>query len=135
MAGGRMKQEFHLTKNDNADISFASTALIAGVISFDEFKEWLYLVIQNDDSCPSYVFDIIDLESKFDYTLKMGEILGFIPSWELNDDEEKALDGIGYKRFSDFSSDLAPRQVALAALERNPQVEARFRETFPFITI
>jgi len=124
---------FHLTKGDSADIGFASTCLIGGVITFHEFKDWLYYVIENLDDVPSYIFDVIDLEEKFDYILKAGKILGFDPAWEASKRELLALDGIGYKRFKNFRTDASSRQNSLDALVENEHVESLFREIFPFI--
>ncbi|MBC9248443.1 hypothetical protein H4P12_17405 [Paracoccus sp. 11-3] len=130
-----MITNFHLTKDDNEDISFASSCLVSGVITLEEFKAWAYSIVENEKDVPSYIFDIVELENKFDYTLNMHRIIGFFPSWELSGEEDAALEGIGYKRYKDFSSDFAPRNQALAALEKNPQVEERFLRTFPFIKI
>lgn len=124
---------FHLAKEDSADIGFATDCLVAGIITFLEFKSWLYYVIENSEEVPSYFFDILDVEEKFDYTLRTVEILGFHPGWEATDNELNALDGIGFKRFSEFKTDAAQKETALQALEKNPHIEQRFREMFPFI--
>lgn len=133
--GGAMTKNYHLTKDDNEDIAFASSCLVSGVITLEEFRAWACSIIENSENIPNYIFDIVELKNKLDYTLNMHRILGFIPSWELSDEEDVALEGIGYKRYENFSSDFAPRKKALAALEKNPQVEERFFRTFPFIEI
>lgn len=78
---------FRLTREDSADIGFATTCLTISAITFEEFKEWLHRVIEVSDDCPSWVFDILDLKEKFDYTLRVRQIIGFIPSAGLSDDE------------------------------------------------
>lgn len=125
--------EFHLTKEDSGDIGFVTDCLIAGVITFPEFKKWVYYVIDNSQEVPNYFFDILDVEENFDYVLNIGRILGFHPGWGAIDDELKALDGIGFKRFSNFKTDASLRRDALRALDGNLHVERRFKETFPFI--
>ena len=126
--------DFKLEKNNSDDIGFASTCLIADILSFEEFKQWLYYVIEHADDVPTYFFDILDIKEKFDFTLKRHEVIGFTPSWQgSSDKEEDALDGIGYKRNSDFSSDASSKEAALKALSENPHIEQRFRDTFPFI--
>lgn len=124
---------FHMEKGDSADIGFATTCLIASVITFDEFKQWLYLVIEKSDEVPSYVFDILDVDGKFSYTLKTRDFMGFHPSWNCTTEEEMALDGIGFQRFDCFRSDVSMRDDAMRALEKHPYIEQKFREFFPFI--
>lgn len=126
-------RQFHLEKNDSADIGFATTCLVAGVISFAEFKEWLYFVIEHQTVVPSYIFDILDLNEKFEYTLKAVDHVGFNPAWDASEVELLALDGIAFLRSSNHQTDATLRDVAIAALAENPQVEERFRQTFPFI--
>jgi hypothetical protein len=124
-----------MEKGDSADIGFATTCLIASVISFDEFKEWLYLVIEKSDEVPSYVFDLLDVEEKFSYTLKTRDFMGFHPSWDCTVEEEMALDGIGFKRFENFRSDASMRADAAEALEKHSYIEEKFRNFFPFIDL
>ena len=120
-----------LTKDDCEDIGFAASCLTAGILSFDEFKQWLFWVIENEDDVPNYVWDIIDLKEKLDFVPL--RIMGFNPYWEHTDDEDDALDGIGYTRRSDFNSDAVSRSDALQKLADNSHVEDRFKATFPFI--
>ncbi|KPQ22191.1 MULTISPECIES: hypothetical protein [unclassified Halomonas] len=126
-----MTRNFRLEKNDSDDIGFAKASLVSGVLKFSEFKQWLYYVIEHQDQVPAYFWDILDIENKFDF--KPFSVMGFNPSWEHTESESDALDGIGYRRWNDFLSDAVPREVALQELDRNPHVEKRFRETFPFI--
>jgi hypothetical protein len=130
-----MHKPFRLTKEDGEDIGFASTCLVASAISFSEFKEWLYYVIQHSNNVPNYFFDILDIEEKFDYTLKRNSIVGFTPSWEGARQEEHAIDGIAYKRNPNHNSDSVSRNDALIALKENPHIEKRFRELFPFVNL
>ncbi len=128
-----MKRQYHLTKGDSEDIAFATTSLTLRILTFSEFKDWLYFVIERSDEVPNFFFDILDLEKSFDYTLKVADHLGFWAAWDVSDGELEALRGIGFKRFSNFHSDASNRKSALAALEANPRVEEKFREMFPFI--
>lgn len=121
----------HLTKNNCDDIGFAKSCLLAGVISFDEFKKWLFWVVENEEEVPNYFWDLIDLKEKDEFNPL--RIMGFNPYWSHSDDEDDALDGIGYKRKPDFTSDATSRTDALRKLANNPHIEKRFRETFPFI--
>lgn len=125
--------QLRLDKNDSADLGFASECVTGNIITFDEFKEWLNWIVEHTEGYPTFIFDMMDVQDRFDYIADEPEIVGFTPHWNPTKDEAKAVDGIGYKRFPNFNSDAAPKDVALAALERNPQIEARFRTLFPFI--
>lgn len=123
--------EWRLTKNNCEDIAFAISCLAAGVISFDEFKQWLYLVVETTGDVPHFIWDITELNDRYDFIpLK---IMGFTPHWVHTNDEDDAVDGIGYKRWSSFASDASSRRDALEKLSTNPHIEERFRNTFPFI--
>jgi len=128
-----MIKKFRVSRDDCEDLGFATECLVSGVLSFDEFKNWLYEQIKVTDDFPVNLYDVLDIDNKFDYILNSHELIGFTPYWEKNSKEELALDGIGYKRQFDFSSDLSTKEKALQALLENPQIETRFRSTFPFI--
>lgn len=131
-----MGRNFRLTKNDDADIGLMKSALVSGIISFDEAKEWIYYVISESESVddiPSYVYEILDAKEKDLFTLRTHELIGFTTGAGLKDSEYNALSGIGYKRFPNYRSDAVGRAAALRALEKNPHIEKLFRETFPFI--
>lgn len=55
-----MKKQFHVSKNDNEDLGFAQSCLFSSIISFDEFLEWLYLVIDTNEEVPVYIYDILE---------------------------------------------------------------------------
>lgn len=126
-------RKFRLTREDDADIGFATDCLIARAISFEEFKKWIYYIIEKSDEIPNYLIEIVNIDKKTDYTLKVNRILGFWPGWGAIDEEYLALHGIGFRRFPDHKTDAASRDQAVEALKRNPQVERKFRELFPFI--
>ncbi len=124
---------WRLTKQDSDDIGFVYSCLVSGAISFEEFKSWLYLVIEQEDEVPSYVWDAIDLNQKFDFVpLK---VMGFTPGWKRSDDENDAINGISYRRRKDYTSDAVASDDALKKLRENPHIEDRFKKTFPFIDL
>lgn len=127
-------RKMHLTKENSDDLGFANICLTYSAITFDEFKNWIYAIIESSDDYPSFLFDILDAKEKFDYTLKVRQIIGFNPSWDPSESEHQAIAGIAYKRFPNHKSDVARKDPALKALTANPHIESRFRETFPFIT-
>lgn len=104
-----MIRQLHLTKNDSEDIAFASSCLVVGAITFEEFKRWLEWIVENHDEYPSYVFDILDIKEKFEYLRSRLRVHGFMPAWRASKAEEIAVHGLCYKRFADFHSDMVPR--------------------------
>jgi len=123
--------KLRLEIDDSSDIGFVDNCLVPGVISLNEFKEWIYFVIENHDDIPSYFFEILDLNHKFEYNCL--RIMGFAPKWEYNDASLDALVGIGFKRGAITTNDNLTREEALRALERNPHIEKKFYEMFPFL--
>ena len=124
-------QELKLVRNNSDDIGFVHACLIPGVINLDELKEWIYFVIEHYDQTPSYFFRILDLNHKFEYNAF--EIMGFVPGFEPKKDEYNALIGVGFKRGAINSNDNLTRKDAIKALERNPHIEKKFYEMFPFL--
>lgn len=127
--------KFRLTRDDSDDVGFALTCLISGVITFEEFKDWIYHVIEHEDvdDIPGYFFRILDIDNKFDFTNRATEVMGFYPGFGPTKDESRAICAIGYQRFEGYHSDFVNKERALSAALRNPQIVQRFRNTFPFI--
>lgn len=132
-----MTLSLRLTKNDSADIAFTEACLMSGAVTQDEFRVWLYHVIENHDDIPTYIFDLIDLEDMREIFRGGNGPIGFYPISDFNDEESNAITGIAYKRgYYDRELDYdvyIDRSEALEALDKNPQIERRFREMFPFI--
>lgn len=59
-------RKLRLNREDSTDIGFATSCLTASVLTFEEFKDWLNEIICATDDYPHYIFDILDLEKKFD---------------------------------------------------------------------
>lgn len=123
--------KFKITKGDSEDIAFAQDCLISGVLKLEEFKDWLYIVVNTEELVPSYVWELLDLNNKHEYNPI--RILEYAPVWRHSGNESDALRGIGYKRHVDFTSDAISREDALRKLKENPHIEERFRAAFPFI--
>lgn len=124
---------FKLTKNNGSDIGFALTCLMCGAIHFREFKEWLYFVIENADTPPSYVYDMLDVKLRVDF--KPSDLMGWTAGSALSDDELDALQGIGFHRgISDFE-DRITKQEALQKLKANDAFFNRVQAFFPFLNL
>lgn len=113
--------------------------LLYGAITNEEFKEWIYLVIEHVDEMPGYLFDILDCKETDGFKLSVYKMIGFTPSYELTDDESTSLTGIAVKRgLTDLKWEDDPinsLEEAKRVMSDNPHVEKRFRETFPFIDL
>jgi len=126
-----MKQ-LALTKENSSTIGFVVSCIFAGAIDKRELQAWADHVL---DSCDPYPLYIVDL-STFDEPLgHIFRVIGFVPHCNLSDTEKDALVGIAFLRGRGQVEPAPSRAQALAALSAHPTVLARFRETFPFITM
>ncbi len=122
-----------LTRDSSETIGFVLTSLFCSAIDLEELKEWCNHVIGQLEvgEPPGYLFDL----AEYNGTLaKIDGVLGFVPSWRHSDEDEVALYGIAARRGADMFDWPIEREAALAALAGCPQIEARFRQTFPFIS-
>jgi len=128
-------RKFRVTKEDSYDLGFVDACQLSAAISSEEFTQWVYWVIEHSDQdLPTYFFDLTSLGSGAG---ALYDAVGFVPSPELSGSEDSAIDGIAYKRgaydpYPDYDVHIS-RKDALRALADNPQIEQRFRDTFPFI--
>lgn len=128
--------KFFLKRDDGEDIGFASECLICSSIELSEFKKWAeFVVIESDDDIPYYIFEIMHIKEKFDYTLRMREIVGFQPGFSNDDNDVRSLEGIGFLRFTNYESDFSDKATAIDCLHRNERVKFLFKKNFPFIDI
>ena len=132
-----MQRVFKLKKEDSEDIGFVYLCLLSAAINMNEFKKWLDYVIENSaiDDIPTYFFDLLNIESVGEINRNDG-VIPFTISAGLSKGESSALSGIAHKRgnLKNINYDLhITKESALRAVRKNPHVEDRFRETFPFI--
>ena len=118
-------------RDDSFLIGFVRYATCSHAITLDEMKTWIYTLLKQHDDLPTYFFDILEIEHSSDFY----KIIEFPVDTGMTEKEGDALFGIAWKR-----GNLAPdadlnisRKKALKALAESPQLEKRFRETFPFI--
>ena len=124
---------FRLSKNDSADIAFALSCLLCGALHFREFKEWLYHVIEHDPAPPDYIFDMLDVPQRVDF--KPRNIMGWVPTETLTNDELDALEGLSFLRGITRFEDRISRAAAMEKLSKNPQFHNRVRAFFPFLDL
>ena len=121
-----------VTREDSSDLAFATDCMLNGVVTYAEFRYWVYCVADEmtDETFPSYLSDILDMKEQRDFGWND---LGFLPRWNPTAGEADAVIGLGYKRSPDYRSDHASRSDALAALAQNPHIEGRLHKMFPFL--
>lgn len=120
-----------LTKEDHDVIGFIIDALFSNAINKEELREWAMGIIRDNDvtDIPDYIFDLADFDEAGFHIYK---VIGFVCDWKCTKSQSQALYGIALKRGKDLGEECTPK-AALKALEKHPEVEQRFRETFPFI--
>lgn len=119
-------------KKDNYDvIGFVIACLYSGAITDDDLKKWSENVIRDNDvsETPDYIFELVDFDGD---RLNVLNLIGFPFEWKASKSQRNALYGIALKRGEDLGDDCS-QSVAIKSLEKHPEVELRFRETFPFI--
>ncbi len=127
-----MASELGLSRENSETIGFVLTSLLCSAIDLEELKEWCYHIIGELEAgeAPGYLFDLMEYKGVLAGIYKP---LGFVPSWRHTDEDTNALYGIALKRGNArYEWPIAP-EAALAALASRPQIEERFRKTFPFI--
>lgn len=120
-----------LTKDDHDVIGFVIDASFSNVIDKAEIREWATGIISDNDvsDIPDYIFYLVDFDEAGAHIYKL---IGFFCDWKGSASQSKALYGIALKRGKDLGEACTPK-AALKALEKHPEVEQRFRDTFPFI--
>ena len=121
-----------LTREYSDIIGFVTKSLSYLAINRSEVSEWaIKMVVENDiNELPYFLIDLMDFN---DESPDLFKIIGFVPVWKHNKDQLKALYGIAIKRGKSQSDINITANEALTALEKNSEIEQRFRETFPFI--
>ena len=121
-----------LTKENSTTIGFVVSCIFAGAIDKQELQQWADHVLVSTDSHPLYIVEL----STFDETLfHIFRVIGFVPHCDLTDPEKVALVGIAFVRGREQFEPVPSRDQAMAALGAQPHVLARFRDTFPFISV
>ncbi|CAI1226476.1 hypothetical protein [Serratia fonticola] len=120
-----------LSKDSYDVIGFVIACLYSGAITDDDLKKWSENVIRDNDvsETPDYIFELVDFDGD---RLNILNLIGFPFEWKASKSQRNALYGIALKRGEDLGDDCT-QSVAMKSLEKHPEVELRFRETFPFI--
>lgn len=112
-------------------MAFVITCLFCGAISRDELNAWCVQALLLDDA-PMFLYDLMDFHGEI---FKIYQVVGYVPHWEHEEDDEYALYGIAIRRgFEPYNMPLAPDK-ALAYLEARPDIERLFGQVFDFIKL
>lgn len=121
------------------NLDFTLRSMHSNCVSFNEFKEWIYLMIENYENLPTYFFDFLDADNLNEiYRLINSDRHASNAHINLTSGERRALYGIAYKRgrfTKENPSEICTEKTALKNLEQNSHILQRFRETFPFIKL
>jgi hypothetical protein len=122
-----------LDREDSETIGFVTKSLGCEAIDVDELHQWCYALMQqhNVGDLPSYIFDLAEFAGPF---AKIFKLIGFVPDWGGTTRDVAALYGIAVKRGREPMDWPVKPETALRALEERPELEALFRQTFPFIS-
>lgn len=120
-----------LIKGDSDTLGFVIASLYSGAIKNEDLRTWAIGIIRDNevDDIPDYIFELADFN---DRRTTLSKLIGFSYGWKSTKSQRNALYGIALKKGEDLGEECLPK-VALEALKKHPEVEERFRETFPFI--
>ena len=124
--------------SNNSDLGFAWACLLAGTVTFDEFRTWAEYVVSvtPSDDLPPYMIDVMMAEDRLSVTTGLRDLIGFWPNDPIleGDGPSAALSGLTALRGTHRPDDAGiSAQQSLAALTRHPEIAARFATVFPFL--
>lgn len=126
---------WRVTRDDSEDLGFALSCLFSGAVTLEEFKGWIYLVLEQSDEFPDYLVNLTDVEHQHELLSGWRDLVGFWPESPLSPREKKAVTGIAYARFEGFRDDTIRRGAASSALREADALRERFARSFPSISI
>ena len=120
-----------LTKENCSTIGFVESCYLSDAINTAELNEWAEHIMISSSGYPDYIVDLCEFNGpRFHFY----RVLGFTPSRELSETEDKAVSGITYLRGREVI-DGPSKRVALRALSSCPHIMDEFNATFPFIRL
>lgn len=120
-------------REDSSILGFITLCYSMQAITNEEFKEYFYSLIKSSDvdELPDYIWDLIEFINPD--MADIYNVIGFVPSSNLTDDEINAIYGITLKRFGRFFDMFITEGKAIELLNNNPKVSSLFKTLFPFI--
>lgn len=120
-------------REDSSILGFITLCYSMQAITNEEFKEYFYSLIKSSDvdELPDYIWDLIEFINPD--MADIYNVIGFVPSSNLTDDEINAIYGITLKRFGRFFDMFITEGKAIELLNNNPKVSSLFKTLFPFV--
>ena len=134
-----MAGQFRVGVEDDtgADLGFVLSCLALGMISMEEFHQWIHHVIDQapDHDVPPYLIAMLGLRKPASVFKSENAIMSRIPHDPfITDDRFDAMLGLQFFLRRDKTQAVEITQAqAEAALRRNPEVADRFFALFPFL--
>ncbi|AOF54024.1 hypothetical protein BKG91_10810 [Rodentibacter caecimuris] len=121
-------------KGNDQDLSFALDCLYCQAINLEEFKLWIYRIIETSsvDEVPVYFYDLLDFD---DSLFKLSKVIGFSVKSYLSCEGEYSIYGISYIRGIDVFDSPVNKLEAISYLKLNEEILSKFKFFFPFIYI
>jgi len=117
---------------DSSALGFAVTSLFYGAISMEEFHQWAAGVLEQNSEDMDLLLGLVDFTGP---PAKIYGVIGFVPDWPFNAGAKAALLAIAYRRGTPpVDAGMGPSEAAAKSLHY-PEVETRFREAFPFVSL
>lgn len=122
-----------VNREDSSILGFITLCYSMQAITNEEFKEYFYSLIKSSDvdELPDYIWDLIEFINPD--MADIYNVIGFVPSSNLTDDEINAIYGITLKRFGRFFDMFITEGKAIELLNNNPKVSSLFKTLFPFV--
>ena len=111
-----MSRYWRITREDDDDLGFALDCLVAWAVTLEEFKQWVYEVLQDTEDFPQFLIDLIDFTDRNELYRALPEVVGYRPYWAEGGRQDNALTGVAYARDPDYRHDSLTRGEALRAL-------------------
>jgi len=112
-------------------MAFVLTCLFCEAISRDEFNAWCAQA-SSLNAAPAFLYDLMGFH---DEIFKVYRVVGYVPCWEHEKNDEYALYGIAVRRgFESFDMPVTPSE-ALDSLKVSPKIELLFGQVFDFIKL
>ena len=124
-----------LIKGDSDLIGFVKGALLCQAISSADVRAWAEHIVTQvpDGQFPPYILDLLDFAPP--YPGEIVAMIGFATGWPDDLGSQDALYAITYRRGIKPHDCPVSKKEAEKLLMNNPEVLAKFRETFPWIVV
>ena len=123
-----------ISKENCEDLGFAIICMFYDALYISEFKLWLDIVVRDApiDKIPLYIFDLIDFDKSIG---EIYDVIGVANYGYISNNQKNALTGIAFLRGIDVYDPPVPKEKALKALKKHPEIYQKFQHFFPFVEL